>query len=172
MGCRGCTCGVGAAVALLRTAVDQLLAADVTTPAGPALAAAFAEVEVQRRRLEAVDQVLLAAVDERGLAGEFGRASTADLLRELSRIAPAEAKARVRAARGLGPRRDLAGQPLGPVFGRVAAAQREGAISSAHARVIIRCLAEIPAALSAEAAGPAEEFLVEQALHFDPQQWG
>ncbi len=62
------------------------------------------------------------------------------------------------------------GSALTPVFGRVAAAQRDGAISPAHARVISSWLSRIPAAVSLEAAGPAEAFLVEQARRFDARQ--
>lgn len=158
------------AVALLRTAVDRLLAADLTLPSGAVLADVFADLEAQRRKLESVDHAVLAALEEHGLAGDFGRASTAELLGELARLAPAEATARVRAAHDLGPRRDLYGVPLPPVFSRVADAQRDGSISAAHARVIIGCLDALPASVSVEAAGPAEQFLVEQARHFDPKQ--
>lgn len=158
------------AVALLGAAVDRLLEADLSMPTGAVLAGVFAELETQRRKLDAVDHAMLAALDERGLAGDFGTAGTAELLGELSRLAPGEARARVRAARDLGPRRDLLGVPLPPIFARVAEAQRDGSISAAHARVIISCLDAIPAHLTTEAAGPAEEFLVEQARHFDTRQ--
>ena len=161
---------LGAAVTALRCAVDQLLGADLTVPAGAELVEAFAAIETQRRRLAAVDHVLLAALEDRGLAGEFGQASMPHLLGQLCRVAPTEAKARVRAARDLGPRRDLAGVTLEPVFARVADAQREGSISPAHARVISTCLSAIPASVSLAAVGPAEAFLVEQARHVDPRQ--
>ncbi|HEY8300304.1 MAG TPA: DUF222 domain-containing protein, partial [Jatrophihabitans sp.] len=162
--------GVEAAAVGLREAVDRLLELDLGLISGADLAGLFAELEAQRRRLESVDHALLVALGERGLAGDFGRTGVGDLLGELVRLAPGEARVRVRAARDLGPRRDLGGVVLGPVFVRVAAAQRDGTISAAHARVIAECLAAIPASLSVEVAGPAEQFLVEQAQHFDPRQ--
>ena len=103
---------LAAGVAMLRAAVDVLLEADMTGPCGVELAGLVAELEVQRCRLAAVDQVVIAQLEQCRLAGEFGRQSTADLLGELSRIAPGEAKARVRAAQDMGPRREFCGAPL------------------------------------------------------------
>ena len=120
--------------------------------------------------LTAVDQVVIAELDERQLAGDFGRTSTADLLGELSRLSPAEAKARVRAAHDMGPRREFSGAPLAPLFARVAEAQRDGLISAAHARVITGCIDALPSHLAYELAGPVEQFLVEHALHLDPKR--
>jgi hypothetical protein len=158
------------AVAMLRTAVDALLDADASRPSGSELAALSAAIEVERSRLTAVDQVVIAELDERQLAGDFGRTSTADLLGELSRLSPAEAKARVRAAHDMGPRREFSGAPLAPLFARVADAQRDGLISAAHARVITGCIDTLPSHLAYELAGPVEQFLVEHALHLDPKR--
>ena len=155
---------------MLRAAVDALLDADASRPSGSELAALAAEIEVERCRLTAVDQVVIAELDERQLAGDFGRTSTADLLGELSRLSPAEAKARVRAAHDMGPRREFSGAPLAPLFARVADAQRDGLISAAHARVITGCIDTLPSHLAYELAGPVEQFLVEQALHLDPKR--
>lgn len=155
------------AVAELSAAVDRLLAADLSLSSGAELARCFAAVETERRRLESVDHALIARLEDARLAGDYGRSSTAELLRELARIAPNEATARVRAAAELGPRRELNGAALPPLFARIAAAQRSGRIGAAQARVITRCLDAIPAHLCAEAAGPAEAFLVEQAYHLD-----
>ncbi len=161
-----------AAVTALADAVDLLLSADLSLPGGTQLTAAFATVEIQRRRLEAFDHALVMAVQDRGLAGDFGQASVPHLLGTLCRLSPREATARVKAAHDLGPRRDLGGAPLSPVFALVAEAQGEGAISAAHARVITACLEKIPAAISVEAAGPAEAFLVEQARQSRPAPAG
>src|SRR5689334_4402329 len=146
--------GFAAAVQALHGVVDSLLSADLARVPADQLAGLFAAWEVERRRLEAVDHDLIARIDQTRLAGEFGRASTADLLGALSRLAPGEAKARVRAAHDLGPRREITGAPLAPLFARVADAQRDGAVSAEHARVITRTVEAIPAALSFEVAGP------------------
>ena len=115
---------------------------------------------------------MVAALGEHDVAGDYGRQSVVDLMGELCRVAPAEAKARVCAARDLGPRRELTGAPLAPIFARVAAAQHDGQISAAHARVIIGCVDKIPTHLAWEAAGPTEQFLVEHATRLDPRQLG
>jgi hypothetical protein len=162
--------GFAAAVQALHAAVDGLLDADLTLVPAARLPGLFAALETERRRLEAVDHDLLVALDERGIAGEYGRTGTADLLGELARVSPGDAKARVRAARDLGPRREVSGAPLAPLFARVADAQRDGVISAEHARVITAAVTAIPAAMTFELAGPVEQFLVEQATHLDPKQ--
>jgi Domain of unknown function (DUF222) len=162
--------GFAGAVDALHAAVDRLLAADLDLLPAAELPGLFARLETERRRLEAVDHELLVALDERGIAGEYGRTGTADLLNELARVAPGEATARMRAARDLGPRRQVTGAPLAPLFARTAEAQRAGAISAAHAKVIVGAVAAIPEKLSVELAGPVEQFLVEQATHLDPKR--
>jgi hypothetical protein len=158
------------AVAQLRAAVDGLLSAEWAMLSGADLTACFTELETQRRRLEAVDHAVVAALGEQQVAGQYGRQSVVDLLGALARVAPGEAKARVCAARDLGPRRELTGAPLAPIFARVAAAQQLGDISAAHARVIVGWVEKIPTHLAWEASGPAEEFLVEHAGTLDARQ--
>src|SRR5690348_9345976 len=164
--------GFTTAVAALRAAVDGLLGADLSREPGAVVPGLFAAVETECRRLVAVGHTLIAELRERGIAGEYGRSSTADLLCELTRISPAEATARVRAADDLGPRREVSGARVAPLFARVADAQREGAISGEHARVIRTTVAAIPDKLSVELAGPVEQFLVEHARRLDPKQLG
>src|SRR5689334_7080899 len=160
------------AIDSLAAAVDALLGCELSVEAAPELAESFARLEVQRRRLVAVDHRLVAELRERGIAGEYGRTGTADLLCELTRISPAEATARVRAADDLGPRREVSGARLAPLFARVADAQREGAISVEHARVIRTTVAALPDKASFELAGPVEQFLADQARHLDPKHLG
>src|SRR3954465_6637785 len=94
-----------AAVALLRAGVDALLGAAVEGLSPTDLASVLESVEVQRRRLEAVDQRLLAAASTAGVAAAFGQAGVADVLTSLLRIDPREARARVGRAVDPGPRR-------------------------------------------------------------------
>src|SRR3954451_10166295 len=84
-----------AAVAQLRAGVDALLGAPVDGLAATELTSVLEAVEVQRRRLEAVDQRLLAAASTVGVAAAFGQAGVADVLTYLLRIDPREARARV-----------------------------------------------------------------------------
>ena len=159
-----------AAIQSLEAVMDQLVDADASAVAGVELSGLVARFERQRRRMESVEHTMVARLQDAQVAGEFGRTSAADLLVELIRIAPAEAGARVRAARDLGPRREPCGLSLPPIFTRVAEAQRDGSISAAHAKVITATVAAIPAHRSFELAEPVEQFLVEQAEHLDPKR--
>src|SRR5438309_9794095 len=86
---------VADAVALLRAAVDGLLAASLSSSSSVEVATLLSSLETERRRLEAVDQRLLAEVTERGVAGDYARTSPADLLITTLRVSPAEARARL-----------------------------------------------------------------------------
>src|SRR4051812_49823103 len=105
-----------AAVAGLEAAVDGLLGVSADSLAATELASVLEAIEVQRRRLEAVDQRLLAAASTAGVAAAFGQAGVADVLTGLLRIDPREAPARVGRAGDLGARRGVArggvGAPL------------------------------------------------------------
>src|SRR6478672_10366596 len=109
-----------------------------------ALLAALVEHEAEDRRRVARRHALIAEAEARGLAGQRGMRSTAVLLSRLVRITPGEARARVAAAADLGPRRGLSGEALAPIYPLVAAAQAEGAISAAHAKVIIDTVEALP----------------------------
>jgi hypothetical protein len=154
----------------LRHAVDTLMSTELAVLASAQVTALLADLEVQRRRLEAVDQLVVAEIDQRGLAGDYARATTAQLLTQLLRVSPGEAAARVGRARDLGPRRGLSGEPLDPIVPIAAAAVADGEISSAHVGVIVKCLDEIPPSLAYEVSPVAEGMLVEAARHEDPAQ--
>src|SRR6476660_6791108 len=96
--------GCEVAVTSLEAVVDELLDTDLAMSSGAELSGWFTRLEAQRRRLEALDHSVVAQLKEAHLAGEFGATSVADLLVDLTRITPAEAKARVHAARDMGPR--------------------------------------------------------------------
>ncbi len=93
----------------------------------------------------------------------------AALVRQVLRLHPCEAAARVRAAAAAGPRRALTGEALEPVFIDVAAAQVDGVISPEHARVIVRAVDALPAAVQAEHGVEVERELVAYAATFDPR---
>jgi Domain of unknown function (DUF222) len=159
-----------AAVAQLAAAVDALLSAEVSAVDSGELLGLLQDVESQRRRLAAVDHTLVGEVESRGLAHEHGCTSTTALLRQALRLGAGEAAGRVRAARDLGPRRAVSGEPLAPLFTRVAAAERAGQISPAHARIITDCVTALPDDVQAEHDEAVETFLTEQAAAFAPEQ--
>ena len=155
-------------VAALAAAVDGLLSADLTGVGSVELTQVLAGVEVQRRRLDAVDVRLVAEVEERRVCGDYARTCTADLLVSLLRVSRGAAKARVDRAVDLGPRRTLDGQPLPVLFPLVAEALAAGAVSAGHADVITGCLDAIPGVFLPDAAPVAERLLVDTARHTEP----
>ncbi len=162
---------VEVAVKQLADAVDTLVDLDLTSASRDELLELARGLEVQRRRLPVADHALLGELDARAVAGELACSSTAALLMQLLRLAPGEARARVRAAGDLGARRTLTGDLLPPVFPAVAAAQAEGAIGDRHAAVIRHTVHALPAA----AAGQAEQVeaaLTGHARTLDPDQLG
>jgi hypothetical protein len=158
------------AVAQIRDGIDTLLDSDLSRLGRDELLTLVRDLERQTRRLPAVDHVVVAEVDQRGLAGELACASTTTLLHELLHISPTEANARVQAARELTTRHGLSGEILPPLFGAVASAQRAGTISTAHARVITRLLHTLPADTDREYSQAIEACLLQHAPGLDPPQ--
>lgn len=136
--------------------------------AGPGeLTATLRELETISRRLEAAKRRLVAEIDQRQLAGDYGANKTATLLSLLLLITPAEARARVSQAQDYCPRITLTGETLPPVFPAVAAALDAGDISLAHAHVITTTIAALPEHIEFEYGREAEHFLLEQARHLN-----
>src|SRR3954469_8786152 len=163
------TGAVEQSVALLRHAVDALLDAPMDALDASEFVRVIEAVEVQRRRLEAVDQRLLAGASAAGVASLFGQPGLAGALARLLRIDVPEARRRVARAVDLGPRRALTGEPLAPILPLAAQAAAEGELSGAQADVVIQCLEKIPASAPAAAWPVAEKVLVEAARHEGPR---
>ena len=72
----------------IRLGVDALLATPAAALPAAEVTGLLAELEVQRRRLQAVDQRLLTEVVQRGLAGDYGRPGPVELLVTLLRVTP------------------------------------------------------------------------------------
>jgi hypothetical protein len=165
------TCeSVESALARLDGVVDALFELDLDRCADQEILAAWRAFETVRRRMEALDHRFVAQANQRSLAFANGCRSTAVLARQLLRIGPAEAAARVRAAGNLGPRVTLDGQPLEPIYPTVAAAQAEGAISAGHARVIVAAVEQLPAEIAVTHDRAVEAWLTGQAREWDPDQ--
>ena len=128
------------------------------------------EQEADARRSAVTSHAVIAELEARGTAREHGCPSTATLLVQVLRINPNDASGRVRDAADLGPRRGLTGEVLPPIFAQVAAAQADGVISAAHARVITKTITTLPEAIRAEHEDLFEESLVEQAHTVNPFQ--
>ncbi len=156
-----------AAVAALTAAVDGLMGLPVTSLTGLALIELARLVETQARRLPAFEHVLVAALACSGVHADVGARNTATVLVQALRLSPSEAAGRVRAAKELGPRVGFTGGPMPALYPAVAAAQADGAISVAHARVITSTVHKIPAAARAQHGAGLETFLV-QLAHTQP----
>ncbi len=152
----------------LSGAVDVLLSAPLDQLGSSEVVGLAEALEVTRRRLDAVDARVLAEVEERRVAGDLGRTSVADLLSVAFRVGRGEARARAARARDLGPRRAMSGEPLEPAQAATSAALADGVINSGHVAVIAETLRHLPASIATEAAGPAEEFLLNAAEHEEP----
>lgn len=157
-----------AGLAQLAAALDTLIALDLSRLDQDELLELLRGVEQQHRRLPALDHALIAELDRRGSANEFAARDTRTLLRDTLRLSPAEARARYEAAVDLGPRHTMTGEPLGPIFPAVAAAQAEGAISVDHAKVIRHAVDALPTEIGLEHAAVVEDRLVTEARRFDP----
>ncbi|GAB2465740.1 HNH endonuclease signature motif containing protein [Jatrophihabitans fulvus] len=159
------------ALARYRDAVAGLRKVPLDELADAELTDLVRDVETVSRQFAPVPHRLTAELDRRGLAHEHGCASSAAFLVQLLRISTGEARARVRAAERLAPRRTLTGEPLAPQHPVVARAQADGEISDQHAAEIARTIEKLPSAIDerGEVEG-IETFLVEQARLFAPEQ--
>jgi len=148
--------------------VDRLQRVDLVPAADEVVVEFWREVEVQTRRLAAVDHRVIVDLERRGLAGLGAYASTAAMARDVLRIASGEATARVDAAHRLGPR----WSPIRPVlpaqFPDTAAAIAEGEISARHAAVVTRAVDQLPDEVVDELGGWVRSHLLEQARVADP----
>jgi len=117
------------------------------------------ELARQRARLEALELAVLAAADRDEVGAETGATSTAAWLAHQTLADRPEAAARVRLARTLDEDRAL-----------TAAGLAAGDFSVAHAAVITKALADLPADLDPGLVVRAEKTLVEEAPQLTPTQ--
>jgi len=160
---------IGIACATLREAIDVLQAVDVAMLSEFELVTALDELETQARRIPTVRDALAAEAHTRGVAASRGFRSTGAWLRSRFRIGAGEARAWLRGAELLTPRRPLTGgEPIAPVLAATAAARAAGALSPAHVRVIDDFCDELPTALPPAARREAEAVMVDYAKDVGP----
>jgi Domain of unknown function (DUF222) len=124
--------------------------------------------EISRRKAAVLDQRLIEQVHRRSIFFAKGCATVVVFLRMLLRITPVEAAARFRAARLLGPQRNVQGEPTALVFPKVSAAQGAGEISAAHAAVVVDMISKLPHEVAAVMDRTVETLLVGFAREHDP----
>lgn len=148
--------------------VAALLSVEVDALDDAALLSYELELETADRRLKAAKLRADTELGARGIALARGYKKTSPFLRDLLRISPSEAGARMFAAAAVGPRRALNGEALEPIYPTVAAAQAEGAISPQHARIIVDTIEGLPAEVRAVHDRSVERTLVGHARELDP----
>ncbi|WP_157749429.1 HNH endonuclease signature motif containing protein [Jatrophihabitans sp. GAS493] len=150
--------------------MDALLNAELATLPSEDLLDVVRSVEAQRRRLVAVDHLLITELATRGVASELNFGSVPALLAHVLRLDAGEARARVRAAEDLGPRVGLAGERLDPLFAEVTALQRDGHIGASHAKVIRETVEAVPSHLPVTDHEAAYTALLSAAVQLPPRQ--
>lgn len=157
------------ALPVLRAAADRLAAGDYRRMDNRPLLEVLAAFEEVSRVLAGVGHELIAQLERQGAGAELSGTRLPDLLVERLRISGGDARARITDARDLAPRPGLGGAPLPPELPRTAAAQRAGAIGTAHVRVIRRFFGELPPEVDVPTRSTAEAQLVELACAARPE---
>ncbi len=125
-------------------------------------------IEGVRRLLPALEHAVIEELRHASLEELGGRLPW--VLADRLHITRAEARGRIAHTEDLVERRALDGQPLEPVLAHTAAAQRAGAISSAHVEVIRSFWHHLPDRVDGQAAANAEEHLAQLATRFRPDE--
>ena len=162
---RGSLAGVLAAA---HSVVDEVQQVDLSRDTDDGVLDGLRELERLARRIDSAGYGLINDAQRRGLPDAHGCRSMGRFLRHLLRIDKRDAGSRAAAAEAAGPRTGLSGEPLAPVFARVAAAQATGAISPRHARLIETTIDALPDQVAAAHAETLEADLVGYAADFDP----
>jgi hypothetical protein len=129
---------------------DRLTSLDVPSLGAEAVVDVLHRQEALRRRMIGFDHRLTAELSELMLTERVPARSAREFLVDSLRLSPREAGARVQAAVDLGPRRNLIGEALAPLFPLTVAAQGAGLISEQHAAVIRRTVTGLSPAIEAE----------------------
>ncbi|WP_306355701.1 MULTISPECIES: HNH endonuclease signature motif containing protein [unclassified Nocardia] len=157
------------ALAALATAIDTLLAEDLTGFTDTAFAARIQGLEACRRRLETVGHRHVIEINDRQLWTTTGSVGLYRYLVETLRLAKADAVARVKGAAQLGVMTSAYGEKCEPRLPATAAALAAGVISGDHARAVMRVMDRIPDAVDTEHRAVAEEHLADAARAGTPE---
>ena len=154
--------------AALDAAVTGVVALDWDGTAVTELLGALDRLETARRRITACAYDAAAAVDRRDEQTLGARSQ--QVIADVARISPAEAKRRIRQSGRLAPRTTLTGQPVDPDFPATAKAWHTGALDGEHLRIIEKFFDDLPDHVAPADAVKAEVFLAEQAALLRPDQ--
>jgi Domain of unknown function (DUF222) len=153
----------------LDTDLDRLSALSFDVFTTPERLRALERLEQVARRLRTPQHALINQLDAQASEEELGgtlRVALADRLR----ITKAEAGRRTAEAADLGERRALTGEPLGPLLGHTAAAQRDGLIGDGHVKVIRSFFAQLPTEVDLFTREAADADLAGKARGYRPDE--
>ncbi|MEH3139311.1 MAG: DUF222 domain-containing protein [Mycobacterium kyogaense] len=136
--------GVREAVAVLRAAVDGMLAADLDLATAADVVELLDEVEAAGCRLPAARNRGLARLQIETTPQQMGAKNWKDVLAIRWRISGPEANRRLSEAALLGPRQSLTGEPLPPVLPATAIAQEQGRVNGEHVEIIRKAVDKLP----------------------------
>jgi site-specific DNA recombinase len=99
--------------------------------------------ETFRNRLPLIEHGLIADAEATDLAGGYSFSDLARFLVRMFQLSPGEAASRVRAAAAVGPRTSMLGERLEPVLPRLAALQRDGAVTVEKVQIVERAMHQL-----------------------------
>jgi hypothetical protein len=150
-------------IAVESGALDQLDAAEKV--------AVWQRFETLRNRLPVVDHQLIAHTDTADLAHEYCSSTISQFLIRVLQLSHGEATARVRAAAALGSRTSMLGERLDPVLSKLAALQRDGAVTVEKVTIVERAMHTLTRpGLDPEVVEAAEQLLAEHAPILGPTE--
>ena len=98
------------------------------------------QFETFRNRLPLIDHNLIADAEASDLAGEYNFNNLTRFLMRIFLLSHSEAAARVRAAAAVGPRSSMLGERLQPLLPKLAAVQRDGAVTAERVQIVERAM--------------------------------
>ncbi|OIN82116.1 HNH endonuclease [Mycobacterium malmoense] len=160
---------IGAVLDALDADVDRACALSFDALITPERLRILARLEKIARRLPVPGHALINQLAEQANREELG-GTLAHALADRLRLTRGDAHRRIAEAADLGPRRAITGEPLAPVLTATAAAQRDGAVSTGHVRVIRRFFDELPSGVDLGTREKAEAHLARLATQHRPDQ--
>ena len=137
---------------------------DFSRPMGPDDAVTLLDgLETLNRLTESLSIVTLSVFDRVGTPRDYGAKTTKALVQHRLNVSGQEAYRRAQLAECLGKRTSISGEPIEAKFPVLAAALREGILSSNQTSTIAKCLNSLPPNVSEDDKIKAESLLVEKA---------
>ena len=105
--------------------------------------AVWQKFETFRNRLPLIDHQMIADAEASDLPREYCSSTMVQFLVRVLQLSPGDAAARVRAAAAVGSRTSMLGASLDPVLPRLAALQRDGAVSTEKVAIVERAMHQL-----------------------------